>query len=160
MSAASATLEPQALEERIMSSEEGRRWAERIAKIDPNAKARFGKMTVAEMIVHCRLQFEATWSGAPKPVGLMGRTFMKFMVLSGPWPKGKTPTYPPWDMAGNGMKPGTFTQDVKALAAAAERFFAGGYERQASPVIGPLSEADWLKLQRRHLEHHLSQFGA
>lgn len=144
-----------------MSNEEGRRWAERILKIDPNAKARWGKMTVAEMIVHCRLQFESTWAAAqPKPVGLMGRTFMKFMVLKGPWPKGKTPTYPPWDMSANGVKPGTFAEDVKALAAAAERFFQGGYERKASPVIGPLSEEQWLVLQRRHMERHLSQFGA
>ena len=144
-----------------MSNEEGRRWAERILKIDPNAKARFGKMTAAEMVVHCRLQFEATWAAAqPKPVGLMGRTFMKFMVLSGPWPKGKTPTYPAWDMSSNGVRPGNFAEDVKLLAAAAERFFAGGYERTHSPVIGPLTDGDWLKLQRRHLEHHLSQFGA
>lgn len=144
-----------------MTSDEGRRWAERIAKIDPNAKARWGKMTVAQMVVHCRLQLEATWGGPPSPkVGLMGRTFMKWMVLSGPWPKGKTPTYPPWDMSTNGRKPGVFAEDVNALALAAERFFTGGYERSASPVIGPLDEGEWLKLQRRHLEHHLSQFGA
>lgn len=144
-----------------MSQEEGRRWAERILKIDPKAKARWGRMTVAEMVVHCRLQFEATWAAAqPKPVGLLGRTFMKFMVLSGPWPKGRTPTYPPWDMSSNGVKKGAFAEEVEALAKAAERFFAGDYERKHSPVIGPLSEKDWLKLQRRHLERHLSQFGA
>jgi hypothetical protein len=144
-----------------MSKEEGRRWAERILKIDPNAKARFGKMTVAQMVVHCRLQFESTWGGPQhKPVGLMGRTIMKFMVLFGPWPKGKTPTIPPWDMSRNGVGTGSFGEDVKALAAAAERFFQGGYARKASPVVGPLTEEQWLKLQRRHLEHHLSQFGA
>jgi len=151
---------PAARERKTMSSEEGRRWAERIRKIDPRAPARFGKMTATQMVVHCRLQFEATWGPAPAPVGLMARTVMKFMVLKGPWPQGKTPTYPEWDMASNGLRIGNFADEVEALATAAQRFFAGGYTRAASPVIGKLSDEEWLVLHRRHLDRHLSQFGA
>jgi hypothetical protein len=63
-------------------------------------------------------------------------------------------------MSANGRKPGVFAENVKALALAAERFFAGQCERLASPVACPLNEGEWLKLQRRPLEHHLSRFGA
>lgn len=138
----------------------------RIEQLKPSLSAKWGRMSVAQMVCHCGDQFKLASGEIPvagKP-SFLGRTLMRWVVFMGmPAPKGKVKTYQEIDQVANhGTPPTEFAADVKALKLQIETFIARGedYNWRAHPTFGKMNQRQWAKLAYSHLDHHLRQFGA
>lgn len=141
----------------------------RLARITPATQRRWGRMTAPQMICHLTDVFrgfmgERVGSGTAPRVGIAGRTIVKWIGVWSPlpWPHGIR-TSALVDAERGGTPPAEFARDVAELRAATDRFVAAlpmvAAER-AHLVFGPLSEWEWARWGWRHMNHHLTQFGA
>lgn len=135
----------------------------RIASLTPTDRARWGSMSVHQMICHvaeayrCALgQKPAALAKAPIP-----RPILKFAALRLPlhWPQG-FPSPPEIAQDQQGTPPVEFRQDRAALSAALRDFCAGlHHPAPFHPYFGPMSVRDWQRWGYLHADHHLRQFG-
>jgi hypothetical protein len=132
----------------------------RVESLSPQAKRRWGKMSIDQMLWHCNEWLEMAL-GRHKPQegrsAPIPKPMLKFMVLRLPWPKG-APTAPGFEA----VKQHSFsTEKAKMLRLIDEigtRDCAGSWPE--SPAFGKMSGKDWSHLMARHLDHHLKQFSA
>ncbi len=137
--------------------------ATRIEKLNPDSKALWGKMTVAQMLAHMNDAFRIAlgmkaavdksnffWNKIAFPVAVY--------VLPG-FPK-NSPT------AGelNQLQQGTPARDFYTEAGFAVKMMEVFNERDESklkphPMFGKLSKQQWSDLLVKHFDHHLKQFG-
>ena len=131
----------------------------RLASLKPDATRRWGSMTPDQMVWHLNqfLQFalgEGSYQRAKMP---MPMPIMHFFLIYAPWPKG-SPTHP--DAKANASH--DFEAERKRCLELIARFVS-------KPIDEPWPEdAAWGKvtgkfasrLQAKHFNHHLSQFGA
>ena len=137
----------------------------RLARVRPDSRRRWGKMTAHQMICHLTDCFRM--STGDKPVRdasrLHQRTMIKWVALYAPlrWPPG-IETRPEVDQHIDGTAPGEFAADVAELDAHLERVSALGsdFDWPAHPIFGGMSRAAWLRWAYLHVDHHLRQFGA
>src|SRR5688572_10122380 len=71
----------------------------RISALTPDAQPRWGKMSADQMLWHLSAALEASLGRVPYDVqpSPMPKALMRFFVLKGPWPKGRTPTLPQFE---------------------------------------------------------------
>ena len=131
----------------------------RLQSLRPDTERRWGTMTVGQMLWHCGdgLELALGTRQLPRAKGPMPAPIMKAMVLYGPWPKG-APTMPQ-------MVP---TQDhdfeterarcLQLLDAVSTRRIDDPWPTH--PLLGSMTGRAWSRLQARHLDHHLKQFGS
>jgi hypothetical protein len=134
---------------------------ERIARIDPLAAPKWGRMTAHQMICHLNDSFRvATGEKYASPAtNVLQRTVVKWIALRTPmkWPQG-VPTRPELEPGLGGTPPADWESDrakLYVLIAA----FRDRTEFAAHPMFGRLSQPDWMVWAYRHLDHHLRQFG-
>ena len=131
----------------------------RLQTLKPDARGRWGKMTVDQMMWHVNTGLEialgrvkAAPAKAPLP-----RPILRFAVLNLPWPKGRAQTFP--EMVATGTY--DFEAERKRCARLLDEFaakeLAGPWPD--SPFLGPMSGGDHTRLQAKHVDHHLRQFG-
>ncbi len=132
----------------------------RFDALKPNMSPVWGKMSVSQMVQHCKLPILAamgegkvTQKWTPFRIWPMA----KLIIYVLPWPKG-APTAPEFIVRDDG----DLKNRVAALREAVEKFAARGESETIQPhaAFGTLSHQDWGALQHRHLEHHLKQFNA
>jgi Protein of unknown function (DUF1569) len=134
----------------------------RIARLTPTTPRQWGKMSVDQMLAHCNVAYDMTYTDIhPKPGAirrLLLSTFVKQIVV-GPKPyKHNSPTAPQFRMVG----PKDFARERDKLVAYVRRVQQDGashFEGRESPSFGPLTSAEWSVLFYKHLDHHLAQFG-
>ena len=136
----------------------------RIAKMNPDSKALWGKMNARQAMCHLadQLRFALGQVKVAGKAGFFGRTVVKFLVLAGmPAPKGKVQTMPELDQITAGTKPTDFEKDRQTLYALIENVLSQGedFPWAEHPIFGKLNRKQWGKLIWSHLQHHLSQFG-
>jgi hypothetical protein len=123
----------------------------RLEHLDPNAKALWGKMNLAQMLVHCRMPIEAGLG--ERTVSSKGNFFTRWLLfpllMKIPWPKGKAQTHTDFNVVNLNMPVRSAQEEAAALVAKVKAFVAGGFSPKTHPI-----------LQRKHLDHHLRQFGA
>ena len=136
---------------------------ERIQRLDPNASAKWGRMTVHQMV--CHLTDSYVYALGEKPAssntGLFQRTLMKWVALRVPlpWPKGIA-TRPEMEQGKGGSAPIEFSQDRATLIATLNHFCDQLPQPVlAHPTFGPMEPADWWRWGYLHADHHLRQFG-
>jgi hypothetical protein len=131
----------------------------RVRALQPNARGKWGSMTVDQMLWHvgsalemCLGHLDARGEfGPPVP-----KSWLRFAILNLPWPKG-APTL-------QTMK-ATKTYDFKAEQARCLRLideFTAKPVRDRwpeHPALGNLTGSQYSRLQAKHLLHHLDQFG-
>ena len=85
------------------------------------------------------------------------RPLQQLIIYVVPWPKG-APTAPEFIVTGDG----DINDRRAALRAAIDKFASRGESQTFQPhaAFGVLSPKDWGALAYRHLDHHLTQFGA
>jgi hypothetical protein len=134
---------------------------ERLARLDPAARPRFGRMTPGAMICHMKDAVEVAIGVAPSkiiPSRLSNPVLRRIAIYYMPWPKGKVQTAP--EMLKT--KPEEWAADLARLRAlldvAAERGPDGDWA--VHPAFGNISGKDYGVLLYRHFDHHLVQFGA
>jgi hypothetical protein len=130
----------------------------RLAALRPDAVHRWGTMTVDQMLWHVN-QFLAAVLGEisfPPSKRPLPPWLMRFLVLHMPWPK-SAPTNPAaiarqrYDFATEHQR------CLLLIGQFASRPLAGPWH--VDPAIGAASGEFVSRLQAKHLDHHLRQFG-
>ncbi|HLG57208.1 MAG TPA: hypothetical protein VI485_17845 [Vicinamibacterales bacterium] len=132
----------------------------RLRSLRPDAPRRWGKMSVDQMLWHVNTGLEnALGRYAVAKISFPLPSFvMKFIVISLPWRKGKTPTAPEFVASS--------THDFEHERA---RLFQLIDECAAKPLdakwndsayLGRMTGREWSRLLGKHLDYHLQQFGA
>jgi hypothetical protein len=135
----------------------------RIESLRPDSPRGWGKMNVAQTMSHCALALEAATGDA-----VLYSTFMAKLIgplfkgwIVGPKPFSKdSPTHPLLV-----LKAATcdFDRERKRLLAIVRRFHDLGPDSAAKyrhAFVQRLTGDEWGRVQYKHLDHHLRQFGA
>ena len=131
----------------------------RIDALRPDSPGRWGRMRVDQMLHHMNANLEMAM-GRIQPArrdSLFKRTVFKFFAFRAPWPKGKAPTAPEliaadtYDFDEERARLKQLLGEVSARSLQAEW--------PAHPAFGPLSGREWSRLEHKHFNHHLEQFG-
>jgi len=137
----------------------------RLARLSPDAPARWGVLSAAEMLAHLGDANESVLGirvpPGPPPSGKPKRV-MKWLALKAPlrWPKG-VQTRAGVDPKRDGTRPGVFDRDrERVLASLAKlRSAAPGTLLPNHVMFGPMSDRAWRRWAYLHHDHHLRQFG-
>lgn len=136
---------------------------ERINKLTPETNALWGKMSVSQMLAHCNVTYEMAYENIhPEPnsfVKLMLKLFVKSSVVNETPYKKSIQTAPAFiikedkDFAKEKERLITYIKKTNELGAS---YFDG----RKSLSFGALNKTEWNNMFYKHLDHHLSQFGA
>lgn len=133
----------------------------RVRSLRPDAQRRWGKMSVTQMLWHVneamegalgRIKMDAMKLPVPLP-----RSILKFLVLNAPWGKG-APTLKRWipqhdqyDFASERDRCCRLIEEITSKPVADAW--------PDSPTLGRMRGTEVSRLQAKHLNHHLTQFG-
>jgi len=131
---------------------------ERIERLSSDARPRWGRMSVAQMLAHCAEVQEVMngkpLEGTPWLLRLAGPLIKRAVLSRRPYPKG-VKTHPQYLQTSDKR----FEPEKRRLLKALDEFRVAGAEGARHPLFGPMSaeEAGWGAF--KHLDHHLRQFG-
>ena len=138
---------------------------ERLGAIEPTNERQWGRMTSHQMLCHLTDAFRSCLGerAVRQSSGWIPRRPVRWVVLWLPmrWPHGvKGP--PEWDPNAHGSAPKEFESDRTELKKLIERFSSqpADFHWPEHPILGRMSQAEWLRLGYLHLDHHLRQFGS
>lgn len=133
----------------------------RIEKLDEQSKAKWGQMNVSQMLSHCNfpLQVALQDMSLEKPNILKRLLFSAFkssLYNDKPW-KQNLPTSKEFIV--NDDK--DFKTEKGRLLELINRFHKEKKKSiwPAHPMFGEFTQEQWGKMQYKHLDHHLKQFG-
>lgn len=135
---------------------------DRLHSLTPESTGKWGTMDVAQMLKHVNTTMkiatgEVTLARPPWYKKVMFGLFKSMLYNDRPW-KQNLPTAPELKVASTE----DFEQEKKALLESIGKFMAlpfnGG--KMNHPVFGDFTKEQWGKMQYKHLDHHLRQFGA
>lgn len=134
----------------------------RINLLSANAKAEWGKMSVDQMIVHTQRPLQVAFGDLKLKRTLVGILFggmaKKKLTSDEPWKK-NLPTDKNFIVTDHR----NFEEERKKLIALVQRFGQAGpsgISKEPHPFFGQLTPQEWDRLTWKHLDHHLTQFGA
>jgi hypothetical protein len=132
---------------------------DRLARLSPEARARWGKMTAPQMLAHLvdwMLMAEGKLKTAPKLRPLRYTPIKQLAIYWLPFPKG-VPTAP--ELVGR--PPLEWAIEQEAMRQHVESFahLASKSVWPDHPAFGKLTPQAWCVLGYRHMDHHLRQFG-
>lgn len=130
----------------------------RLAALRPDSPRKWGTMSVDQMLWHVTttLQLHLGEIPAPRERAPLPRSVMKFLVLNLPWPRG-TPT-----LASLVAKQQyDFADEHQRCLRLIDKFTSKRLDEDwpENPIFGKVSGTDISRLQAKHLDHHLKQFG-
>jgi uncharacterized protein DUF1569 len=132
---------------------------ERVTSLRSDTQRRWGKMTVDQMLWHlnCTLEnalgrYDVRDQKMPLPYGLV-----KFVVFNLPWRRGKTPTAQEFIARERYDFPNEQARLLRLIDEMCAKPLDASWCRNS--FMGPMTGHDWSRLQAKHLDHHLSQFG-
>ncbi len=132
----------------------------RLEALTPDAPRQWGQMSVDQMLWHVNESLRSALGQAqhkPKKPPPIPRAMFRFIVLNLPWPKG-APTHPECVAGRRYNFSEEKAQALQLIDAFASRSIDGPWAD--SPVFGPVKGRFVSRLQAKHLDHHLRQFGA
>ncbi|MEO6878093.1 MAG: DinB family protein [Gemmatimonadaceae bacterium] len=131
----------------------------RVRTLRPDSERLWGRMTVDQMLWHVNQalrnslgDFEPAMLRVPLP-----RPLLKFIAVRIPWPKG-APTAPEFTATSHY----SFDAERDRCLALIERTTHRNIDEPGwgrSAAFGRMSGRDWSRLNAKHLNHHLKQFG-
>ena len=131
----------------------------RLAALRPDTPRKWGTMSVDQMLWHVNrtLQLHLGEITAPRERASLPRSVMKFLVLNFPWPKG-APTLAALVATEQRYD---FAQERQRCLELLDSFARRRLDEEwpENPIFGKVSGTDLSRLQAKHLDHHLSQFG-
>ena len=146
----------------LFDADECERIVCRIESLSPAATRQWGRMDAAQALAHCAAALEGATGDRPlrqKFIGkVLGPLFRR--KLLGPEPFARNA---PTDAALVVSDARDLARERARLLAAIRKFVAGGREaaaRYPHAFLGRLSGDEWGRIMRKHLDHHLRQFGA
>ncbi len=132
----------------------------RINALTAQSQRQWGKMSVAQMLAHCKEAFKVPLSDKKMPrmfLGLLVGWMVKSKLYNeSPW-KQNLPTSPSFIIKDER----DFEQEKQQLLELVNRFYEGGPEnagRFPHPMFGSFTKEQWGRSMYKHLDHHLKQF--
>jgi hypothetical protein len=135
---------------------------ERIQSLTVSSRRQWGTMTVDQVVWHLSQAFGQSLAHFEtkqvKPPAMLPVAVAKAITLNLPWPKG-APT------AGEFVPRDHYELEAERarLLGLMDEFTAKELHDEGwgrSHMLGQLTGAEWSRLQAKHLDHHLRQFGA
>jgi hypothetical protein len=115
-------------------------------------------MSVDQMLWHMNAALEVALGkvGARRYAAPLPRPVLKFIAINLPWPK-DAPTVPIFVARGSY----DFEQERRRCLSLIDEFARKNLDDAwaDSPLLGMFSGREWSRLQAKHLNHHLTQFG-
>jgi hypothetical protein len=137
---------------------------QRLDRLRPDARRRWGTLTPHEMLCHLGDAFEMVLRTRPRraPITSRSKPIVKAIGLWSPlrWPRGVR-TNPMHDPRAEGTRPSDFAKDLARTVAALEAIGAAATSNlePAHGIFGTMSNPDWQRWAYKHVDHHLRQFG-
>jgi len=131
----------------------------RVESLRIDSPRQWGKMSIDQMLWHVNVSLREA-AGEYTPTGIktpLPKALMRFVILYAPWGRG-APTRPDMRV----VSEHDFKTQKDLCLSLIERI-AGRSLRDAWPVsasMGQMTGKHWSRLQAKHLDHHLRQFGA
>ncbi len=132
---------------------------DRIEKLTSNTKAQWGKMDVGQMVHHCQgplnIMLGNNYYGL-KP-NWFAKTFIKKSLYSDKLWRKNLPTVKVFKIT----EPKDFNTELSKLKGLLNEFGSQleNTKWNPHPVFGEMTNEQWGKMQYKHLDHHLRQFG-
>ena len=131
----------------------------RINKLDGSTEPKWGKMDVGQMLNHCQMPLNIILEKEDygvKPNWLINLLFKKSMYSDKLWRK-NLPTAPGFSI----KTEKDFEVEKQVISKLLEELNSqkNRDDWQPHPAFGKLTKAQWGKMQYKHLDHHLRQFG-
>lgn len=135
---------------------------ERIAKLSPSTQAKWGKMSVSQMLAHCNVSYEMTYENKHKKPNIILRLILKTLVKPSvvnekPY-KHSLKSAPAFIITNSKY----FEEEKNRLVAyidKTQKLGAAHFDGKESHSFGVLTKQEWNNMFYKHLDHHLSQFG-
>jgi hypothetical protein len=145
----------------LFDPQDRQRILDRVSALTPASTRRWGRMTVHQVVPHMADQLRMALKEIPAspPRGLLRFAPLRWLSIHVvPWPRGRTKA--PHELFTTA--PGELEADIRELKDLVVRFAAAGPDADwpDNPLFGRISGHDWGVLAWRHMDHHLTQFGA
>ena len=132
---------------------------DRLNTLEEGMKPQWGKMSVGQMVWHCEVPLKVGIDNKvsrKKTNPLIRLLFRKSMYSDKPWRK-NLPTSP----IAKARENKELGAELPVLRELVEEFHAlkDRKEWNPHPIFGELTAEQWGKMQYKHLDHHLTQFG-
>lgn len=147
----------------IFNAKEAQNYIDRINKLSFDTKAKWGKMTVDQMLAHCNVTYEMVYEPqkhrAPGGIAkFILKSFVKPKVVGEKSYPQNSPTAPQFIIKENK----DFDSEKKRLIGFIQKTQQLGreaFDGKESFSFGKLKAQEWNNMFAKHLNHHLSQFG-
>ena len=131
----------------------------RIQQLNKDSKPVWGKMNVGQMLYHCQMPLNIILEKEDygvKPNWLVNLLFKKSMYSDKLWRK-NLPTAPGFRITDEKE----FDKEFNAITSLLSELNSQRDKEdwQPHPAFGKLTKDQWGKMQYKHLDHHLRQFG-
>jgi Protein of unknown function (DUF1569) len=136
----------------------------RIDKLNAETKSQWGKMNVGQMLAHACEPLEyavGNKHGKQSFIGKIFKPFAKNMFFNETPYKHNSPTAPEFKINPSAVK--NFEVEKSRLKNLLKKFNTEGKNvagNQAHLFLGKITADEWARTMYKHLDHHLSQFGA
>jgi hypothetical protein len=134
----------------------------RIEQLTPETRGQWGKMDVAQMLAHLGNGLELALGDKKPPRSLIGRIVGGFVKASA-FNDSPFPHNSPTDNSLRVTDAKDFLLEKLRLITLLARFKQAGLTgitTHSHPFFGFLTPEEWSKLQYKHFNYHLEQFGA
>ena len=131
----------------------------RVESLRTDSPRQWGRMSIDQMLWHVNVSLSEA-AGEYKPVGIktpLPRPIMRWVVINAPWGRGAT-TRPDMRVVSQHDFDEQKARCLRLLDSVARKPLESQWPESAS--MGHMTGRHWSKLQARHLDHHLKQFGA
>ena len=135
----------------------------RINALTPNTQGKWGKMSVAQMLAHCNVTYEMIYDDIhPKTnfiMKLILKAFVKKIVTNEEPYKQNSSTAPQFII----KETKDFELEKKRLIdylTQTQQLGESHFDGKESHSFGELNKTEWNNMFYKHLNHHLTQFGA
>ncbi len=146
----------------LYNKEDNRIIIERIRKISTDSKAEWGKMDAAGMLFHLQEPIRVSLGELKLKHGLIGKLFgkmaLKEVLSDKPFKKG-VPTSNEFKPRSNHDLETEKEKLIKLVSILAEKGPAA-ISSNPHPFFGKLTPEEWGIITWKHINHHLTQFGA
>jgi Protein of unknown function (DUF1569) len=136
--------------------------SKRIEQLPPETRGKWGKMDVAQMLAHLGNGLELTLGDKKPPRSWIGRIVGGFVKASA-FNDSPFPHNSPTDNSLRVSDAKNFLAEKTRVIALLNRFNQvglAGITAHPHPFFGFLTPKEWGKLQYKHFNYHLEQFGA
>ena len=131
----------------------------RVRTLTPASTPRWGRMTVDQMLHHCNLVLLESLGeyAPPRTIHWAPQRLVRWAIVSGPWGKG-APTRPDMKIAAGERY--DFAKEQAHCLEMIDRVLAKSMDAPWPRSANfPMTGRHWSRLNYKHLDHHLTQFG-